>query len=179
MRGRTDGGSVELPKMWKDLQVQTSDGEEARAIGDVHSLEEQSRETYADSASAAESIWQAEKYYGRAEEELASKKPYSGCRICKSGNICGPCRLVEAFKLARNHPKVWHDIIYKDEDQTSAASQRRRSKLKKTTGSWDDIRWWQHDNKGSNWWDEWRRTYVAVTRIIRELKKNDEVQGAD
>ena len=113
------------------------------------------------------------------EEELVSKRPYSGCRICKSGNICGPCRLVEAFKLARNHPKVWHDIIYKDEDQTSAASQRRRSKLKKATGSWDDIRWWQHDNKGSNWWNEWRRTYVSVTRIIRELKKNDEVQGAD
>ena len=108
-----------------------------------------------------------------------SKKPYPGCRICKSGKICGPCRLVEAFKLARNHPKVWHDIIYKDEDQTSAASQRRRSKLKKATGSWDDIRWWQHDNKGSNWWDVWRRTYVSVTRIIRELKKNDEVQGAD
>ena len=68
------------------------------------------------------------------EEELVSKRPYSGCRICKSGNICGPCRLVEAFKLARNHPKVWHDIIYKDEDQTSAASQRRRSKLKKPQG---------------------------------------------
>ena len=68
------------------------------------------------------------------EEELVSKKPYSGCRICKNGKICGPCRLVEAFKLARNHPKVWHDIIYKDEDQTSAASQRRRSKLKKATG---------------------------------------------
>ena len=49
--------------MWKDVQVQTSDGEEARAIGDVHSPEEQSREMYADSASAAESIWQAEKYY--------------------------------------------------------------------------------------------------------------------
>ena len=49
----------------------------------------------------------------------------------------------------------------------------------KATGSWDDIRWWQHDNKGSNWWNEWRRTYVSVTRIIRELKKNDEVQGAD
>ena len=59
---------MELPKMWKDVQVQTSDGEEARAIGDVHSPEEQSRETYADSASAAESIWQAEKYYGRAED---------------------------------------------------------------------------------------------------------------
>ena len=37
MCGRTDGGSVELPKMWKDVQVQTSDGEEALAIGDVHS----------------------------------------------------------------------------------------------------------------------------------------------
>ena len=107
------------------------------------------------------------------EEELVSKKPYPGCRICKSGKICGPCRLVEAFKLARNHPKVWHDIIYEDEDPTSAASQRRRSKLKKATGSWDNIRWWQHDNKGSYWWD------VSVTRIIRELKKNDEVQGAD
>ena len=33
--------------------------------------------------------------------------------------------------------------------------------------------------RGSNWWNEWRRTYVSVTRIIRELKKNDEVQGAD
>ena len=63
------------------------------------------------------------------EEELVSKIPYPGCRICKNGKICGPCRLVEAFKLARNQPKVWHDIIYKDEDQTSAASQRRRSKL--------------------------------------------------
>ena len=68
MCGRTDGGPVELPKMRKDVQVQTSDGEEARAIGDVHSPEEQSREMYADSASAAESIWQAEKYYGRAED---------------------------------------------------------------------------------------------------------------
>ena len=102
------------------------------------------------------------------DEEFVSKKPYPGCRICKNGKICDPCRLVEAFKLARNHPKVWHDIIYKDEDQTSAASQRRRSKLKKATGSWDDIRWWQHDNKGSYWWDVWRRTYVTLTRIIKD-----------
>ena len=50
------------------VQVQTSNGEEARAIGDLHSPEEQIRETYTDSASAAESIWQAEKYYGRAED---------------------------------------------------------------------------------------------------------------
>ena len=68
MCGRTDGGSVELPKMWKDVQVQTSDGEEVRAIGDVHSPEEQRSEMFADSASAAESIWHAEKYYGRAED---------------------------------------------------------------------------------------------------------------
>ena len=47
------------------------------------------------------------------EEELVSKIPYPGYRICKNGKICGPCRLVEAFKLARNQPKVWHDIIYK------------------------------------------------------------------
>ena len=68
MCGRAGGGSAELPKMWKDVQVQTSDGEEARAIGDVHSPEEQSKDTYTDSASAAESIWQAEKYYGRADD---------------------------------------------------------------------------------------------------------------
>ena len=119
----------------------------------------------------------AQQAQGRREKEV-SQIPHPGCRICKNGKICGPCTL-EAFKLARNHPKVWHDIIYKDEDQTSAASRRRRSKLKKATGSWDDIRWWQHDNKGSNWWDVWRRTCVSVTRIIRELKKNDEVHGAD
>ena len=49
---KTDGGSVELLNVWKDVQVQTSDGEEARAIGDLHSPEE----TFSTIASAAEYI---------------------------------------------------------------------------------------------------------------------------
>ena len=110
------------------------------------------------------------------EEELVSKKPYPACRICKNGKICGPCRLVEAFELARNHPKVWPDIIYKDEDQMSGASQWRRSKLKNATTTYGGGSMITREAIGGTCGGE---RSVSVTRIIRELKNNDEVQGAD
>ena len=107
------------------------------------------------------------------EEELVSKIPYPGCiGSAKMG------RYVARADWSR--PSSWQEttrkcgtisFIYKDEDQASAASQRRRSKLKIATGSWDDIRWWQHDNKRSNWWDVWRRTYASVTQIIGNSRK--------
>ena len=54
--------------VWKDLQAQTSNGEEAHTIGDVHSPKEKGRGTATTNANAAESKWQAEKYYSGAEE---------------------------------------------------------------------------------------------------------------
>ena len=113
---RTDGGSVELPKMWTGVQVQTSDGEEARAIGDVHSPKNKAEKRIPPVpvpqrvCGRRRNIAVEQRIYNLIqEEELVSKIPYPGCRICKNGKVCGPCRLVETFKLERNQPKVWHD----------------------------------------------------------------------
>ena len=66
------------------------------------------------------------------EAELVSKIP--GCRICKNGKLRDPCRLVEAFKLARNEPKLWHDMIHKDEDQRSAAALQQTEESHRVMG---------------------------------------------
>ena len=111
--------------------MQTGDGEEACTIGDAHSPKEQAEERLPPVPMPQRvfgwrrSISVKQRIYNLIqEEELVSKQPNPGCRTCTNGKLCDPCRL-EALKLARNQPKVWHDIIYKNENQTSA--QRRRS----------------------------------------------------
>ena len=56
------------PRCGKMYKCKLAMAKKHAQLATVHSPEEQSRETYADSASAAESIWHAEKYYGRAED---------------------------------------------------------------------------------------------------------------
>ena len=73
-------------------------------------------------------------------ETKISSAPYPRCRDCAGYSACDPCRLVEAHKLAREHPEVWHDIIYRDADGNSAASRNRRSRRTKARGTWVDPR---------------------------------------
>ena len=59
---------MELPKVWKDLQ--TSDGEQAPAIGDVDSSKKHKARERLRPEPMLHRVckWQTEKYYGRADD---------------------------------------------------------------------------------------------------------------